>query len=220
MKHCQNCGAKMNDDAIFCLSCGAAAPEAATMEAVEQSQMPAAKNSNKLIFIILGVVAVAILAVVLLVVVPMLKSDREAKETSLDAESVAKNYVAFLNSGDYTKLADLIIPQPIMDYYETTYQANPREIFTEQSMGFFTQYAKKYGDGWTATYKIQSVENMPENDLKAFKKTYKNLYNMEITDVRNLKYKVFFDKDQKKSESVAQTVYEYNGKWYIYYSLP
>ena len=49
----------MNDDAIFCLSCGAAAPEAATMEAVEQSQTPAAKNSNKLIFIILGVAALA-----------------------------------------------------------------------------------------------------------------------------------------------------------------
>ena len=212
MKYCQNCGAKMNDDAIFCLSCGAAAPEAATMEAVEQSQTPAAKNSNKLIFIILGVAALAILAVVLLVVVPMLKSDNAVKD-------VAKNYVEFLNDRDYDEFIDLTMPKPVKEYFEDTYHMKPEALFTEQSMGFFTQYDQKYGNDWTATYEIQGIENLPENDLKQLQNDYDDLCDMEITDAKNLKFKVFFDEDQEKYETVKQTVYKYGDKWYIYVPL-
>ncbi len=209
MKRCQNCNAKMEDNAIFCLACGAAAPEAATTEAVELSETPTPKNSDKLIRIILGVVAVAVLAAIVIIVIPMINSDRTAS-------NVAKSYVQFLNDRDYSEYIALVMPEPIAKVYNEKYQMKPETIFNETTMGIFGNYNQLYGSSWTATFeKTKEISDLKEADFKELKTEYKNQFDMDISAATTIKYTVTFTGDKTETKTISQIIYKCNGKWYI-----
>lgn len=216
-KFCTNCGAALDDNAAFCVTCGAAqaTPEAPVYAepaapAYAEPAAPAAKKPNK--GLIIGLIAGA---VVLAVVLAFFIFGGSKPTDPLDT------YIDIIYNGKFDKMKDMA-PQEYWDWYEDEYDQTIDDIIEEAEDEYddmMDSMEDKYGKNIKITYEVTKEKDLSEKKLEKIAEALEDKYDIDASKVsegKEIKYDVTItgDEDDDTNDDLEMTVIKYNGKWY------
>ena len=209
--YCTKCGAQNSDNSTFCTSCGASMNAAAAPEvpafpgAAAHAAKPA--NRNKLI----GIIAVAAAAVLVIILCMVIFSGRSCKST-------VKIFVDASFTADAKDMLK-VIPGKMVDYAIEQSDSSKADFTAdlEESLESSTDYIEYiYGDDWKYSYKIISIDDVSSRELKSIREDYKDYdINVKAAKTAEIKMKISGDEYSDEASSAVITLIKVGRSWYI-----
>lgn len=215
-KICNNCGAMLEDDVMFCTSCGAQYQEAApaTEKAPAKFDVAAIIGKVKAMepkkLIILGAAAVAAIALIVVLCVVLFANPYK---------SAIQNYYA-AEYGNFQKMESLA-PAEYWEYVEdqSGYDIDDMIEMAEDSYKD-SDYEDKYGEKVSVTVDVIKEISLPKGQVEKIAEYLDDKYDIDAKKVTAVK-KVYYDLTIKSDvyASYAKETYTYviqiSGKWYV-----
>ncbi len=214
---CTKCGAENDDNARFCVECGAKLgnsgkgirPPSYDSEADVSKKMWNVGKYKKIIPII-----ILVILAVLLVSKLILPGQTEKK--------VIKNIMSAEMTGDVDKIMD-IVPEDLWDAAEK--EGLSRKEIKEELQDVLSEARDSLdsilGENWKYSYKIKNIEKVPKEDLEDIRETYKDAVGKEVNISEAKKVQVELTvktKDTEKSETMTIYIIKIKNKWYLDFS--
>lgn len=222
---CGKCGTQFPDDAAFCPNCGSPAPSAARPSTpppappvgasapagAPMGGRPAAPTANK--NKIIGIGAVAVVAVLLIVLLMNLFGGRSLKKTvGLCVDGMMK--------ADASKILDAV-PKKLLDEelesmgYDTKKEAI--NDLSEQLENTLDYLDDMYGSKWSYSYEIVDEDGYSTQELKDLNERYED-YDLKVSDAKRVEVEITIkDKDGEEltTQSNSFTLIKSGRSWYI-----
>lgn len=219
---CGKCGTQNPDQAAFCKKCGTrlnVQNKPATVTTAKtsvrgpvqpQRGRPAPKRKRRQDKKV-GMIAVAVVTVILLITAFALFGGRSYKAT-------IKQFVNAQFDVDAEKLVKLI-PDGVLDYtLEEEGFDDLDEMIDELNDNIQDQidYIERYlGTDWSVSYEITSVEKMPSKDLEKLKKTYKKC-DVKVSAAKTVELELTVKAGEtENSSSMDISLIKVGNSWYI-----
>lgn len=195
-KYCQNCGAQMEDNAVFCANCGAqsevaysndAAPAYNTAPAYDAAPAyaPAPASTSfqlsnlldkKNLPILLGAVAVLIVFIIILSTI----FGGGGWKSALD------NYIDVVIHGKVNKLEKLA-PKEYWSYYEDEYDEDFDDIkdeFEDNVDDMLEELEDEYGKNIKVSYKVEDKKTLSDRKLEKIAEGLNEKYDIKESSVK------------------------------------
>lgn len=194
---CGKCGTQNEDDAVFCIGCGARLDGGqGTADAGKpESPQTAAKLDHKKI----GMIAVAIVAVLAIFLVIGLVGRKPYEKTAVRFFKEAAD-------GDAKAMLKLLPPE-MVDYMEDMYGDRKALIKSLESDDL---------EGMKVSVKCLDSEDVDSDDLADIKENYKDYLDIKVSDAKQVKLKITVKEDgETESDTIDIGVIKVGGSWYI-----
>lgn len=215
-KFCTTCGAALDDNATFCVSCGAqqaapAAPAAPVYAAPAAPEAPApAKKSNK------GLITGLIIAGVVVALVLVFFLFFGSKPTDPLDIAIDVTY-----NGNFNRAKDMA-PQEYWDWYEDEYDKSFDDLMEEAEEEFDDMkdsLEDVYGENIKISYEVTKEKDLSEKKVEKIAEALEERYDIDaskVSEAKEIKYDITIagDEDEETNEDLEMTVIKYNGKWY------
>ena len=232
MKTCQNCGAQLADDAVFCTTCGAASPVAPAMNApamnapvVEAAPnfnayapMDAVSNtgkSKKKLFLF-GGIGLAVIAVIVALLLVFLGGGGKGGNASPE-KAVTAFWSAF-NDRDAEGILVAVLPDQDKVWEATEKEEDlTRDDFVDTFQELIDMYDGLFGDDWKINFEIKDTEFLDKEDYEDFQDDFKEEFGLKITDAAEVEVEItlLVDGDETTTDSQTMQCYKCDGKWYV-----
>lgn len=247
-KFCANCGAENTDDAVFCVGCGSQVGAAAQAQNVASDAnnaagevnnvynqaAPAAKKKIDKKYFIIGGVAVAVIAVLVVLLslifgsnykTPLSKFEKiyeKGDGDSLQTVSMSSKQLKAI------KKSDLFENKYDGDFlFENKYDGDFDEYFDDAAEDIYKSIKEQYGDDVEFDYKVKDKTKMDKDDLKDYQselenwaKKYDVEYEPKVSKGYELKVRVVLEGDDDFNGSIQTIkVYKVDGDWVTPYNL-
>ena len=214
---CKNCGAKIDDDALFCDSCGARQQEAPAQPVYDAAPAPAKKKPPVGLFIGIGAGALAVIVAVILIIA---LAGKGGGGTS-SPEKLAKNVLGFYTdlytdgsaeASDYLSyFPDSYVKKFASDNGLSTSELKKKVQKKIDQAGMLLQ-AFMPDDYRVTGSKIESVEDIDREDIEEMVEKY----GLAITDAKKVKMTISYTAEGENDENdMRLIVIKVGGKWYI-----
>jgi hypothetical protein len=235
-KFCNQCGAAMEDDALFCMNCGAAArvtpAEPAPVAAPEAA--PAAKKpglldklkANPKKTALFGGIAVALIAVIVVLCIVLASNTNAGKTDESAYEAAVKNYIKVMTGEGNEKAIKNLAPKEFWEVIETDKDVTIDDImdiyddFKEDWEDNLEYMEEHLGSNVKLTYKITDADKMDEDDLKELKNELNQFFDIKkktVTAAYELEITLILKGDDDKQESEDEViVVQIDGAWYLW----
>ena len=200
---CGMCGAENKEGAKFCEKCGAPINKGQKRDEIN------ATNQNKKV----GMIAVAVLAVVIVVALFSLFGGR-------GYESTVKEYFNATMDGDAKAVVNLI-PKKVME------KELKNEGYDEDEMDMFIEEGEKQlqdtldsiedamGKDWKMTYEIKETEDVTGRELKEIKDDYEG-YDIDVSEAKKVEVEMKVKaKENENSHTVRLHLIKIGRSWYL-----
>lgn len=175
--------------------------------------MAAPKKSGKAKFIVLGVIAVAVIAAVVIVIVMLFGG---GYKKPLD------NYFKSIEDGDAKTFMEAY-PECYIDYIDdmlgvSGMDMDVEEFFQETVDGLLETFESDYGENISISYKIEDKEKLSDSELEDISDEFKDNIdaNVDVTSGYELDLEVTIEgDDDDDTDSGSLTVAKIDGEWYI-----
>ena len=200
-KLCSSCGASVNDDTSFCPSCGAILTSTASSPvATEPSYYPEepTATNNKSTLIGIGVIAVALILVIVLIF--SLTGGRSGYKKPLN------NYFKGLAKGDWKTFSSALpkeMSEELGDYGDQMMEALSESL------------EQQFGDNIKITYKIKEKKKLDKDAIKELvNELEEDDIKFDISQAYQLKLEVTIKgDDDDKTDNIKLAVGKVDGKW-------
>lgn len=208
-KYCNNCGAEMEDDVVFCPNCGAQ-----DQPAYNETPMDAAPEEGKanplsnMKTLIIG--AVAAVAVIILAIVIFGSSPNKA----------VKNYQAYLNgnAGKMGSMAPSDYWKYVKEEGEVT-KATAKKEYKDMYKDMKEELEDTYGKNVKYTIKVTDKDKMSNKDLKAIGDALEEEYEIDDKKVKagwEMEVEMTIKgKDDDDEIETTLNVVKIGGQWYV-----
>lgn len=159
--HCKNCGAPLDEGALFCRKCGAQAtqpPERETRPSFFQNLLSKLKTDRKLLYPIAGGVLLLVIALILILCVTSC-----SRRTPKTPEEIADAVVAALQTGDGDRIRDLAATsEPFLGRHTEQFgegdspEAVMRAYYRALADGLHTRLSDAYGKDFVLEAQLQA----------------------------------------------------------------
>lgn len=205
---CGHCGAKNEDGAIFCASCGARLSGMdQTSNVISMPETAQQKKKNTKIGIIFSVVVLLILVL--------------AGGSLINAQSYKKTVKQFYKAAfatDAKKVMKLLPKKMIEEEMKNSdYDSYDDMIDDMQDSldGATDVIETTYGKKWKGSYKILDVEDIEGSELRDIKEDYED-YDLKIKKAKKVDVKIKIKGDGKENSTTSDVVVIKIGmKWYL-----
>lgn len=208
---CGKCGVKNADDAQSCTGCGAKL-NGGQLANNSTSTVARPGNKNKKV----GIIAVAVIAVVVIALIIGIFGGRGYKST------VNKFLDATYNSAD-CKAMFKQMPDEVTDYVleDAGYEDDELKLFIEEmneelqdSLDYYEEY---FGEDWSVSWEILSVEDVTGRDMKDLRDDYEDEdIDIEISAAKTVEVEVTITGEYGEvSNSIEIPVIKVGRSWYI-----
>lgn len=222
--YCKNCGNYNDDNASFCLTCGAALqqPQPQQEEGYQPAEYPQQYDEPKkklqiskpLLFGIIGGVAAVALAIILLTT--LLGGQHTWKGALNSAFNAVKNF-------DAEKTVDLAYPGKVLKALkeDDTSKSDLKKQIASSYKSMKNYMDSDYKKAWKSmSYKIVEVEDMDEDEIEDINDAYSRRYDtpdnyVKAGKVVTIEVKLKIDGEYETTETEI-TMIKCEGKWYVY----
>ncbi len=161
---CNNCGAKLDEGALFCRKCGTAVPEPKKQEPKTNSSF----FKNRQIMLASAAAAVALIVLIVVIVSVASCGSRNAVSPADDGEAngpenVQNAVLSALEQGDGERLALLAkTAEPFLGQHTETFgegetpAAVMRGYYDGLADGFYAQAVERFGEGFTLSGALET----------------------------------------------------------------
>lgn len=205
---CTKCGAKNDDDAVFCLECGA---KFGGGQAARSSAPAAASPNDKNRKV--GMIAVGVAVVIVIGLVIALFGGRSYKAT-------VKKYVNASFEPDAKAIMKLF-PKKMLDYAmeEEGYDDDDLDALIDEgndALQSQIDYIEEYlGKDWKLSYEIVSTENIKGRELKELKDGYKDM-DIKVSAAKSVEVEFTVKAGEtENSNSMNISLIKVGRSWYL-----
>lgn len=200
---CGKCGTKNEDNAEFCRNCGSKLKNSTTIT------IPTQDDKNRKI----GMIAVAVAAVVIIILGIFLFGGRSYKST-------VKKFVNAQFDGNAEAIFDLL-PKKMLDYAleQDGYDSNDLDKLiddaNEELQEQIDSLDSYLGEGWKVSYEILDDENVKGDDLEDIKDGYEDA-DLKVSAAKNVELEVTVTAgDTESSNTQDISLIKVGRSWYI-----
>ena len=207
--YCGNCGAVYPDGSAFCKQCGAKLGGAKPISPVDPAGKPVPKSSNQNRTV--GIIAVAVLAVVLLVVGILLFGGRSYKST-------VKQFFNAAFDANAKKIIQLVPKKVVNAAIEDEY--DDLDDFIKDGnkalKGYINLLDEIYGDDWKVSYEIVDTEEITGKSLKSIKNEYEDEYDVKVSAAMEVEVELTIKHGKEKETSTMYlSLIKVGSSWYL-----
>ncbi|MCI7180563.1 MAG: zinc-ribbon domain-containing protein [Lachnospiraceae bacterium] len=205
---CGKCGVKNADDAIFCTGCGAKL-NGGQVSKNSTSVMLNSNDKNRKV----GMIAVAVIAVIVIALVFTLFGGRSYKAT-------VEKFVNAQFDADAEAIFELV-PEKMIDYAleEEGYDEDELDEFIEErneELQDQLDYIERYlGEGWTVSHEILTVEDVTGDDLDDLKDDYEDI-DIKVSAAKTVEVELTVKSGETEtSNSLDISLIKVGRSWYL-----
>ncbi len=208
---CGKCGAKLNDGAAFCTSCGASQTPTAAQPPVADAAPEVSRGNNKNRKI--GIIAVAVAIALLIGLCSAVFGGRSYKAT-------VNKYVKAQFAGDIEDIVDLM-PKKVFNYVleQEGYDKSQRKEFIQSGQAALSSYVAMikgfYGEKMKVSHKITEAEAIKGDDLKELKSAYKEM-GVKVSAAKEITVDITIKGNDMENTSSSEFIdIKVGSSWYI-----
>ena len=208
---CGKCGAQNPDGAAFCKECGEKLEAVGVDTGVDTAPVVSAKAAdsskrNKII----GIAAVAILAVVILVAALMMFGKKGYK-------AIVKQYMEAVLDLDVDKMLDLLPDEVVNELLDEEGVEDIAELLSDSDFTESLDLAKSMLDSVDLSYEIVDISDMSAKDIEELQDDFDDEdIDLEISDGKQVTVDILLKRDEfETTKTLELQVIKVNGSWRV-----